>query len=166
MAQREAEFQGIRSRIAAHNGVRATRQQTGGTTGGILWHENKIPDVCTLETTQNDLSTANPLWYSSEVYRIDLRLVKNVYSHNTFPGLTLVYISSTPTKYSSYNDPKFAGSQQSYNRKSTAKPFLPYMAPQAVQQSWVIPFTTHDAKLAAKFVEDVNALAAMCRASK
>ena len=164
-AQREAEFQGIRSRIAAQNDVKVTRQHTGYAPT-VHWYQNKVLNVCTLETTEFDVQTYNRgLDYSSKSFRIDLKNVRR-----TYPGVAnswgfQIAVGGNASEYSSPNDYKFSGTGQYFTRKSTSKPFaLKSTVP--LSETYIVVLNTYDANIAATFAKDLNALVGMCKASK
>jgi hypothetical protein len=165
-AKRQVELQALRPRIAALNGVKATLHHGGGYAPTELWHENKVIDVCTFETTKFSMETSNPLMYNSESYRIDLNKVRSIYPGPATSWGTTVLVSTSATQYSSPSDLKFSGSGQNFSRKSVNKPFAPFMIPYAVSETYAAVMTTPDRNAATRIADDLNKLAALCKASR
>lgn len=156
-AKRELEFQGIRSRLTAFNGVQFNRVQSGGTTGATMWYENKIVDLCTLKTTANEMSTLHPLMYSSESYRIDFTTGRPISIGSIFPGSTSVFVA--------FGGSIFSGIGRNYSRKSASNPFVQFSS-YPTRGSSAVALTTPDSGAAARFADDLKKLAGLCKASK
>ena len=160
-AKREQDLQGIRTRIAAQNGVKVTRQHTGYPSTEH-WYENKVLDACTLETTEFDVNTYNKgLSYVSKSYRIDLSKVISIDpgKPNSW-GIQIGVSGGTPPSPN-----KFSGTSQYFTRKSISRPFTLYSStPLSEAYVWVL--NTYDGNIAARFTADLNALLAICKASK
>lgn len=164
--KRSIEYQAIRSRIAAQNGVKITRQHTGYP-ATEHWYENKVLDVCTLETTEFDRNTYKGILdYVAKSYRMDLNKVRKVYPGTATSWGYSIALSGGASDYASPSDNKFSGISQFYKKKSTTASGVPSYAPQALSESYIVVLSTYDSSIATRFAADLAALVQLCKESK
>lgn len=165
-AKREQDLLGIRGRIAALNGVKATLHHSSGAAPTEYWYENKVVDVCTLETTEFVNETYNrSLDYGSKFYRIDLNKVRRVDPGSSTNWGFGIAVSGGASDYRSPGDIKFSGIYQYFTRKSTSKPFQ-FHSSLPLSETYVVVLRTYDSNVASRFAADLNALVSLCKASK
>lgn len=164
--KRSLEFQGIRSRLPALNGVKITRQHTGYP-ASEHWYENRVLDVCTLETIEFDRSTYKGILdYVAKSYRIDLNKVRRVDRGTATSWGYSLALSGGASEYSSPSDNKFTGTSQFYKKKSATASPVPTYAPHALSESYIVVLSTYDGNVAARFAADLTSLVRLCKESR
>jgi hypothetical protein len=164
--KRERDLQGIRTRIAALNGVRVT-YHSPGYPPTEYWFENNVVDPCTFETREYTRSTyKGSLDYVVKIFRIDLGKVAQVYPETPTSWGYRIGLMGELGGYSTPREKRFSGTSQFFQRKSATAVPVSDGRVDVLSESYVVVLSTYDSNIATRFAADLNALVAICKASK